>query len=38
MISFAEVILAPKGSDPGPWAAAILGIVLLAGGPDLSKK
>jgi hypothetical protein len=29
MVSFAEVFLASKDSDPGPWAAAILGIVLL---------
>lgn len=29
MISFAEIFLAPKGSDPGPWAAAILGVLLL---------
>ena len=29
IICFAEIFLAPKGSDPGPWAAAILAIVLL---------
>lgn len=29
VISFAEAALAPKGSDPGPWAAAVLGILLL---------
>jgi len=29
VVCFAEVFLAPKRSDPGPWAAAILAIVLL---------
>jgi hypothetical protein len=29
VISFAEVVFAPRNSDPGPWAAAVLGIVLL---------
>jgi len=29
IISFADVFLAPKESDPGPWAAAGLGLVLL---------
>lgn len=29
MVCFVEVFAAPKGSDPGPWAAAILGVVLL---------
>lgn len=29
IISFAEALVAPRSSDPGPWAAAILGVVLL---------
>ena len=29
MACFVEVFRAPHGSDPGPWAAAILGVVLL---------
>jgi hypothetical protein len=29
LICFAEIFLAPRCSDPGPWAAAILAIVLL---------
>jgi hypothetical protein len=29
LISFGETFVAPRDSDPGPWAAAILGIVLL---------
>lgn len=29
LISFLDVFAAPKESDPGPWAAAILGILLL---------
>ena len=26
---FGEAALAPRGSDPGPWAAGVLGILLL---------
>jgi hypothetical protein len=29
IVSFAEVVLAPRNSDPGPWASAILGVLLL---------
>jgi len=28
-LCFGELLLAPKGADPGPWVAAILGILLL---------
>ena len=29
LICFAEVAYAPKDSDPGPWVAAVLGLLLL---------
>ena len=29
VISFAEAVRAPRNSDPGPWAAAVLGLLLL---------
>ena len=29
LICFAEVAYAPKDGDPGPWAAAVLGLLLL---------
>jgi hypothetical protein len=29
LICFAEVFYAPTDSDPGPWVAAVLGILLL---------
>ncbi|HEY6128261.1 MAG TPA: hypothetical protein VIW23_08780 [Candidatus Acidoferrum sp.] len=38
IICFAEVIVAPKSSDPGPWAAAALGIVLLRRGITTGRQ
>ena len=29
VVCFAEIFVAPKSNDPGPWAAAILGVLLL---------
>jgi hypothetical protein len=29
MVCFVEVFVSPKSDDPGPWAAAILGVLLL---------
>jgi hypothetical protein len=29
IICFAEIVRAPRNSDPGPWAAAVLGVLLL---------